>query len=447
MADDLDAFMKTIGGRTGAKSGTSETASGDPGENPRGTFMQGVGQAGLGLIEAPAQWVEHGIRHIPGLSGFKMPLHDWAAQYRRRAENSLPGLAGEAAGTLGLFLIPGLGELGAAAKAATLGTDAVRMTEAAGAAARATQAATAARAGAAGEAFTAAPRGAAVIRSAAEETGRLSDVPAQAGWLRGIEEDYDAARAASRARTTGERGSRAVRDELAPGGSRLFTREQPTTRAGRIADSHPFQRLSEWAAAHPRAAFALKSGAASTMFQPASDRDFNSEMAERFMLGMGLGALAARAQGLLPAIEQREARFERGPLFDPSDPTLGRAGKARWAKGPKTAAQRQREEEEMRAFLQEQQRSHHTAMRRTLAGMAMWAASKLAGHAVGLPHGMTSVLGHGTAEMGRRAVSGGAPAGAGWTSQIVDALGASPARVGAGTAEVNRDVRSMGDQD
>lgn len=253
----VDAFLKRQGQTPGEPPKEEEAGS------TSGDFARGVGQGLLGYAEAPAQWVEHGIRNIPGMSEFKMPLHDWAADYRRRAESSPAGIAGEVAGSIAPMFIPVGGWLGGLARAAGGAEDAARLAQAA--------------------------RAAGAVRQA----GPLGLAPAEAA---------NPAAAAVRGAGTAARSVPGIRTASQVG-------PQPTIagQAGRF--------LAE----HPKTAFALKSGAVADLAQPASDKDFGREMASRFALGAGLGGLTSQYMRLLNQPERlpfmrRVAGVERRPM-------------------------------------------------------------------------------------------------------------------------------------
>jgi hypothetical protein len=106
---DLDKFLYSIGG-------SPENVRSH--KDSHGSFMQGMGQAALGVPEFIGQAAEAGIRQFK--PDFKMPLHDWASRYRREAESTPQGIAGEVAGTAGMMAIPFLGEASGAVEGSQL---------------------------------------------------------------------------------------------------------------------------------------------------------------------------------------------------------------------------------------------------------------------------------------------------------------------------------------
>lgn len=120
LPDDLAKYMKSIGAKPGAAD--SEDAPGTS-ESTLMSGLKGVGQGVLGYVEAPAQLAEQGIRKVTGNEQFKLPLHDWAAEYKRGVESTTSGQVGEAIGsTLPMFLPAGwFGLAGRGAAMATRG--------------------------------------------------------------------------------------------------------------------------------------------------------------------------------------------------------------------------------------------------------------------------------------------------------------------------------------
>lgn len=127
--DKIDQLIKDIGGAppgSAPKAASKAEPPPDMEQEPLSEqFRTGVRQGLLGYVEAPAYYAEKGIRQFA--PNFRMPLHEWARNYRNRAESTLTGVAGEMAGTAAPLFLPGLGELGFAGRAAMGAEDLARM--------------------------------------------------------------------------------------------------------------------------------------------------------------------------------------------------------------------------------------------------------------------------------------------------------------------------------
>jgi hypothetical protein len=129
MPDQFDDIRKILGEKPGgAKPGSVK--SGEPGKVPPATnwinqaieqapFPAGVAQGMAGYAEAPAYYAEKGIQQV--YPGFRMPLHERAADIRNRVESTTPGIAGEITGTMLPAFIPNpisemIGDVGMASR-------------------------------------------------------------------------------------------------------------------------------------------------------------------------------------------------------------------------------------------------------------------------------------------------------------------------------------------
>jgi hypothetical protein len=299
LSDKDEARVKELlgpsGGGGSAPSADSETSGGSYGEVP-GDFTRGVVQSGLNWVEGPAQWAEQGIRHLPGVSSdFKLPLHDWAAGFRRRAESSPAGIAGEVAGTAAPFFF-GAGEAGAAVRGAGLASDLERM--------------------------------------AAASRGFANYARAVPGVARAGEAIGGAARAAGgAARGAGERiaeaANRARPAEDLPNPFRIGPEQVPraaslASRAGGGIN----RAIAGYHSLSPAARAGLRGGAQATFFMPKDSEHFGREAAEDFVAGNIFGRLGNIGERIRPGGEAVESLYRQGeipPVFRQGRPPSGRA--------------------------------------------------------------------------------------------------------------------------
>jgi len=265
--EDQKRLDQMMSGSLGSKAASStasdepESSGGSVLEAP-GDFARGAAQGGLNLVEGPAQWAEQGIRHIPGMSDFKMPLHDWAAGFRRRAESSPAGIAGEVVGSVAPFLIPG-GQLGGLVNASRLAELAARVpggVRAMGAASRLGDLARSTATGA---------------RSAAEALRPAQEIP---NVMRGGQAAAQAESLSSRAGGLINRGVNAWNETDAP--TRAF----------------------------------LKAGSAGTFLTPKDSDHFGREALEDFMVGGALGRLGNIGERIRPGGQSIADMYKHGDL-------------------------------------------------------------------------------------------------------------------------------------
>lgn len=395
----VDAFLRRQGQEPGKPPKEPEEGT------TTGNFMRGVGQGLLGYVEAPAQWAEHGIRMIPGEEKFKMPLHDWAAGYRRRAESSPAGIAGEVAGSIAPMFIPVGGWLGGLARAAGGAEDVAR------------------------------------VGGAARAAGALGLAPAEAA---------NPAAAAVRGAGTMARAIPGVRT------------------ASQINRPSLVGQVGQLARDYPKTAFALKSGAIADLAQPADDNDFARQMASRFALGAGLGGIASQYMRMLkpsdylpeltsarrsvtrtipreveakyePELGSRRAAYYRPrPVSEPVRLKQRQPGQGRYrTTEPESDIERRLTPEGAKRQLEDLRRglgrSRHAYWLSRLMSIPGYTLGHAGAHALGFPfwarHGLAHLLGLGGRRLGYAAAGRTSP----YFEQAIQ--GASPGMVGAAASQ------------